>query len=168
VAITKTGKKKPTKPKADSDKPKAAEGKKRGATGTTWGLNVGQTWLKMLEDNRKKKLVDIDMVEFMCAEFPNNKEYTVEDIRLHRNLFNRGRIRDQDPFGIELEEGEKLHEYAEKDGKKTKLPLRAVRKKGAKKKKPSTEDVPEEPDFDDEDEEEEETPKRTRRKGRKA
>lgn len=144
------------KGKKEPKGPKPAEDKKRGATGQTWGLNVGQTWLRMLEQNSRKKMVDSEMAEFMQEEFPANKDYTVADIKLHRNLFNRGRIRDQEPFGKELPDDDKLHEYQEKDGKLIKLPLRApkvaAKKKGKKKK---TEDVAEDAEFEDDDDEEE-------------
>jgi hypothetical protein len=135
---------------AKDEGPKKASDKKRGATGQSWGLNVGQTWLRMLEQNKKKRLTDVEMRDFMITEFPGNKQYSLADIKLHRNLFNRGKIRDQEPYGVELPEDEKLHEYEEKDGKKVKLPLKAKRAPGAKKKKAKTEDVPDDADLDDE------------------
>lgn len=151
-------KSKDAKTKAKKDGPTPAKDKKRGATGQTWGLNVGQTWLRLLEQNRKKRLTDVEMRDFMRTEFPNNKEYSLADIKLHRNLFNRGRIRDQEPFGEELPDDEKLHEYKVKDGKKVKLPLKAKAAPGkGKKKKTKTEDVADEADLDDDESEDEES-----------
>lgn len=76
-------------------KAKASEGKYIGATS---GLRVGVFQNKTLEDNRKKKLTDEELVALWNAEYPNARTgYNLEIVRGVRNMYNLGKHNNEVP-----------------------------------------------------------------------
>lgn len=68
----------------------------KGKKGKRWGLTMNETWVRLFEEQPKKKKTDDDLVKFMSAEFPDSERCKrVATIRMHRGLFNRGKIAGQ-------------------------------------------------------------------------
>jgi hypothetical protein len=66
-------------------------------TGVTTGLSVQAHWLVLFENNERPRAkggrkTDAELVAAMQAEFPNGKQYTEADIRMHRQLYISGRL----------------------------------------------------------------------------
>jgi len=85
-------------------KPKAAGEKKEGPVrkflGKTWGLNVGQTWVKLFQTEAatvasgKKPRTDEQLKEFMAAEFENPTANMLAVAGI-RGIYNRGKFPSQ-------------------------------------------------------------------------
>jgi hypothetical protein len=88
----------------------------RGKIGITSKLRVAQYWAKLLKENHTKHLTDKQLAETMTKEFPGGKtSYDVLDVRTHRSLYNKGKLRFQ-----EVVPSTPVHEF---DAKGTALPL---------------------------------------------
>lgn len=67
-------------------------------TGRTTGLSVTKFQNKSIEDNRKKKLTDEELVQLWKSEFPNAKsDYTTAIVKGVRGLYNRGKHGNDQP-----------------------------------------------------------------------
>lgn len=90
----------------EDDSPKKKKGKKKGAgvgalSGVTSGLGVSAFQNKTLEENRKKKLTDVQLAALWRKEFPKSKAVLAGRIdeslvRGVRGLFNRGKHSNND------------------------------------------------------------------------
>jgi hypothetical protein len=105
------------------------EGPGRGLVGRTSGLKVAAFWGQLMKTNFKERLNDEQLCKAMNKEFPpgDGEAYDVADVKAHRNLYNKGKLRFQ-----EAAPKKPLHEF---DKKKNALPLWGTR--GATKKKRS-------------------------------
>lgn len=73
------------------------------------------TWTELFKANPKEKLTDVQIAKAMSSEFPGKTAYEPSDVRVHRGLYNKGKLAHQTATPESP-----VHEY-DKDG--TALPL---------------------------------------------
>lgn len=59
--------------------------------GITTGLGMGQFFVKMMEDQKAKKLSDEAIAAVLQKEFPNGAAHYEDNIRLYRSMYNNGK-----------------------------------------------------------------------------
>lgn len=56
---------------------------------------VYETWIRIFDENTKKKLNDEQLANAMQTAHPGKKAYTAADVAKHRSLYNNGKIKSQ-------------------------------------------------------------------------
>ena len=72
--------------------PKRGNGGRRREVGQTWGLGVGETWIRVFEEQPTEKKTDAEIAEFMIREFPDARAAYFLNVVGVRNRYNTGRL----------------------------------------------------------------------------
>lgn len=115
---------------------------RRQLLGKTSGKTVQEHWYDLFKSNFKDKLSDSKLAVEKKKEFPNGKDYTEKDIKVHRSMFNRGKL----PWQVKNEIAALAKPLAEFDDDGNALPAWGSRSE-AKKKTSRKEDKPKSVSF---------------------
>jgi hypothetical protein len=83
----------PVSKKEAKPEEKKIEGPNGSTRGLTWGLNLHHTFIRLMEEQPKKKLDDEKIIDFLLKEFPNRENKTI--LRLPREIrwrYNFGKL----------------------------------------------------------------------------
>lgn len=112
---------------------RSSNGSGKGRAGKTSGLKVAEFWEKLMSGNFKTRATDEQLCKAMNKEFPSDTPYDVADVKAHRSLFNKGKLRFQ-----KSKPKQPLHEF---DSNKNAIPLWGQRGKLKKGKGVAKDDV---------------------------
>lgn len=89
ITVKKASKNSPKATKAAKAQERPVVGKR--SVGRTFGLGTMATWIKLFQENAKKKMTDDQISKFMHKEFPDSTATDFDNIQRVRTFYNSGK-----------------------------------------------------------------------------